>query len=348
LHIPDIFRNFAAKEIHMMGNNDYIRFDWAIKRILRDKANFGVLEGLMTVLLGQPVKIVEILESESNQDSREDKYNRVDVKARMSDGEIVIVEVQLGRERHFMQRILFGVSKAVTEQLQVRKDYDNIRKVYSISVLYFDLGSGDDYVYHGKTTFRGMNNPDSVLQFTPREEAIVRDDDKRPMSPDAVYPEYFLLRVNQFNAVAKTPIEEWFEYLKDGIIKPDTVTPGLQEAREKLDYMKMTPQERHAYEDYMVSVRAAKDVYDTAVADGEAKGLAKGLAEGLAEGLAKGLAEGLAEGEAKGLAKGLAEGEAKGRENTLRDNARKMKKKGFAAEDIADITGLSIDDIEQL
>ena len=295
-----------------MGNNDYIRFDWAIKRILRDKANSGVLEGLMTVLLGQPVKIVEILESESNQDSREDKYNRVDVKAKMSNGEIVIVEVQLGRERHFMQRILFGVSKAVTEQLKIKQDYENIRKVYSINVLYFDLGSGDDYVYHGKTTFKGMNNPDSVLQFTPREEAIVKDDAKRPVSPDEVYPEYFLLRVNQFNAVAKTPIEEWFEYLKDGIIKPDTTTPGLQEAREKLDYMKMTPQERHAYEDYMVSVHAAKDVYDTAVDEGRA------------------------------------EGREEGREEERRENARRMKKKGFAAEDIADITGLTVEDIERL
>ena len=27
----------------------YIRFDWAIKRLLRQKANFGVLEGFLTV-----------------------------------------------------------------------------------------------------------------------------------------------------------------------------------------------------------------------------------------------------------------------------------------------------------
>ena len=51
-------------------NNKYIRFDWAVKRILRDKANFGVLEGLITVLLEEPVHIVEILESEGNQELR--------------------------------------------------------------------------------------------------------------------------------------------------------------------------------------------------------------------------------------------------------------------------------------
>ena len=101
-----------------MDNNDFIRFDWAIKRILRDKANAGVLEGLLTVLLGEKIVITEILESESNRDSEMDKSNRVDVKAKTSTGEMILVEVQLARESHFMQRILFGTSKAIIEQLQ--------------------------------------------------------------------------------------------------------------------------------------------------------------------------------------------------------------------------------------
>ena len=43
----------------------YIRFDWAIKRLLRQKANFGALEGFLTVFLGERIRIVEILESDS-------------------------------------------------------------------------------------------------------------------------------------------------------------------------------------------------------------------------------------------------------------------------------------------
>ena len=50
----------------MNADNKYVRFDWAVKRMLRDKANFGVLEGLLTVLLNEPVHIVELLESEGN------------------------------------------------------------------------------------------------------------------------------------------------------------------------------------------------------------------------------------------------------------------------------------------
>ena len=54
----------------------YIRFDWAMKRLLRNKANYAVLEGLLTTLLEEKVTIQKLLESESNQEDEFDKYNR--------------------------------------------------------------------------------------------------------------------------------------------------------------------------------------------------------------------------------------------------------------------------------
>lgn len=295
-----------------MSDSNYIRFDWAIKRILRDKANFDVLEGLMTVLIGQPITITEILESESNQDSREDKFNRVDVKAKTADGEIIIVEVQLAKEANFVQRILFGASKAVIEQIGIGKGYEAIKKVYSINVLYFNLGEGSDYAYHGRTLFTGMNDPDSVLRFTnKREEKYMAETTSRIVPPEDVLPEYFLLRVNQFNDVAKTPIEEWMAYLKSGVIKDDTRTPGLQAAREKLNYMRMTAEERHAYDDYMVSVHAARDVYQTAIAEARAE-------------------------------------ERAANEIKLRNIAKSLKSNSVPVDVISTSTGLSVDEIEKL
>ena len=295
-----------------MSDSNYIRFDWAIKRILRDKANFDVLEGLMTVLIGQPITITEILESESNQDSREDKFNRVDVKAKTADGEIIIVEVQLAKEANFVQRILFGASKAVIEQIGIGKGYEAIKKVYSINVLYFNLGEGSDYAYHGRTLFTGMNDPDSVLRFTnKREEKYMAETTSRIVPPEDVLPEYFLLRVNQFNDVAKTPIEEWMAYLKSGVIKDDTRTPGLQAAREKLNYMRMTAEERHSYDDYMVSVHAARDVYQTAIAEARAE-------------------------------------ERAANEIKLRNIAKSLKSNSVPVDVISTSTGLSVDEIEKL
>ena len=52
------------------NENQIIRFDWAMKRLLRNKANFSVLEGLLTTLLGEKIIIRRLLESESNQDRK--------------------------------------------------------------------------------------------------------------------------------------------------------------------------------------------------------------------------------------------------------------------------------------
>ena len=107
----------------MEQKDKYIRFDWAVKRLLRNKANFGVLEGFLTVLLGETIRIVEILESEGNQQRENEKFNRVDIKARNSKDEIIIVEVQNTREIYYLERILFGVAKAITEHIELGELY---------------------------------------------------------------------------------------------------------------------------------------------------------------------------------------------------------------------------------
>ena len=140
----------------------YIRFDWAIKRLLRDKANFAVLEGLLTVLFEDKTQIVEILESEGNQLAETDKFNRVDIKAKNSKGEIILVEVQNTREVYYLERILYGVAKTITEHISLGESYGNIKKVYSISIVYFDLGKGNDYLYHGQNDQAGECHPAQV------------------------------------------------------------------------------------------------------------------------------------------------------------------------------------------
>ena len=297
----------------MSDKREYIRFDWAIKRILRDKANKEVLEGLIQVLIKEPVTITEILESENNKDRREDKGNRVDVKAKTEKGEIIIVEVQLTKERDFFKRILFGSFTAINDQIESGQDYEVIKKVYSVNILYFNFGSGDDYAFHGVTTFRGMTNENAVLEFNNKNEREYMDSERRRItSPDEVFPEYYLLIVDRFNEVARTPIEEWMAYLKDGAIREDTTVPGLQEARRKLEYMSMTDEERREYRDYMVSVHAAKDAIETAKADGRAEGRAEGE-------------------QAKAI-----------------DTARSMNADGMTVELIAKYTGLTPEEIDRL
>ena len=282
----------------IMINEKYIRFDWAVKRMLRDKANFAVLEGLMTVLIGEQVKIEEILESEGNQNAPDDKYNRVDVMARNSKGEYIIVEVQLSREVHFLERMLYGVSKVVTDNIRLGEMYDKVKKVYSINILYFPLGQGKDFVYHGTTHFIGLHTGDELC-ITHREvEALGM------RTPKEIFPEYYILRVNEFNDVARTPLEEWIDYLKNGNVRSDTTAPGLQEVRSKLQYLTLDDKERRAYERHLEDQMIQNDVMGTARLEGRAEGIAEGRAEGRAEGIAEGIEAGRKE-ERMALAKSM-------------------------------------------
>ncbi|MFK1819623.1 PD-(D/E)XK nuclease family transposase, partial [Bacteroides fragilis] len=235
-------------------------------RLLRNKANFGVLEGFLTVLLGEPIRIVEILESEGNQLNETDKFNRVDIKACNSKDEIIIVEVQNTREIYYLERILFGVAKAITEHIELGQLYSEVKKVYSISILYFDIGRGTDYLYHGQNSFVGVHTGDLLEVSTKEKNAIVRK------LPAEIFPEYFLIRVNEFNKVAVTPLEEWIEYLKTGVIHPDTKAPGLEEARRKLVYYNMNKAEQLAYDEHINAIMIQNDVLSTAAMEGRQEG----------------------------------------------------------------------------
>ena len=326
-----------------MGLQDkYIRFDWAIKRLLRQKANFGVLEGFLTVFLGEPIHILEILESEGNQQTEDDKFNRVDIKAKNSKGEIIIVEIQNTRELYYLERILYGVAKAITEHMKLGQSYKEVKKVYSISILYFDIGKGSDYLYVGQNRFLGVHTNDQLVVNTKEKNAIVAK------NPSEIFPLYVLIRVNEFNKVAVSPMEEWMEYLKTGIIDPDTSAPGLREARQKLQYHSMTDAERHAYDEHVNAVMIQNDVLDAARIEGLNEGRAKGMEEGIAKGMAEGRAKGMAEGRAKGMEEGRAKGMAEGRDERSIEIARKMLAKGKTVEEIMEFTELGRECIEGL
>ncbi|MCQ2304674.1 MAG: Rpn family recombination-promoting nuclease/putative transposase [Bacteroidales bacterium] len=314
----------------MNGCDKYIRFDWAAKKILRDKANFSILEGLITVLLNDDTKIIEILESESNQSDPDDKFNRVDIKAKNSKGEIILVEIQQTREVYYLERILYGVANAITEHIHKGDKYDQVKKVYSISILYFDLGKGEDYIYRGQTVFHGLTKHDT-LQITEREK-----DGLNMKAPEDVFPEYYLIRVKSFDKIAENHLEEWIKYLKDGDIDESTTAPGLREAKRKLEYLSMTEKERKAYDRHIDNIMIQNDMFDTAAKEGLAQGVAIGRAEGRAEGLAEGREEGLAEGREEGEKAGVIK------------TAISLKALGVPTATISQATGLTAEDIDNL
>ena len=251
----------------------YISFDWALKRLLRDKANFDVLEGFVSTLLGDKIKIHRLLESESNKDREEVKMNRVDILAENTKGELLLIEVQGESEYAYFQRILFGASQLVTEYIDSGENYDNVKKVYSINIVYFDLGQGKDFVYHGKTEFIGMHQKDILKLSTFQRQKFGVDEVYQ------LYPEYYILKVNDFNRWSKIPLEQWIYFLATSEIPDDADAPGLREAREKLLFSKMNREEQLAYRRYLDDRVILADQIYTARGEGKLEGRAEGRAE---------------------------------------------------------------------
>ena len=243
----------------------YIRFDWAMKRLLRNKANYAVLEGLLTTLLEEKVTIQKLLESESNQEDEFDKYNRVDMLAENSKGELVLIEIQNNNEYAYFQRMLFGASKLVTEYINRGQGYDKVRKVYSINIVYFSLGHGKDFVYHGKTEFVGIHEGDG-LELSPFQKQTFKVD-----KVSQLYPEYYILKVNDFNRVAKTPLEEWIYYLNTGNVPENATAPGLNAVKERLKLDRMSREELNAYYKHLDNIVILRDNIETERAEGRAE-----------------------------------------------------------------------------
>ncbi|HRK29055.1 MAG TPA: Rpn family recombination-promoting nuclease/putative transposase [Chitinophagales bacterium] len=231
-----------------MNGKKHVRFDWAAKNILRDKKNFGILEGFLSELLKEDVKITGLLESESNQEAENDKFNRVDLYAENTKGEHFIIEVQNTRELDYLMRMLFATSKAVTEYLPASAKYAEIKKVIAVSIVYFDLGKGDDYIYVGQTKFIGLHT-NKELQLSAAQKKILGR-----TTVHQAYPEYYLIRTTKFNNIIKDTLDEWIYFLKNSEILDNFKAKGMPEVREKLNLLNLPEKERRRYKYFLESL----------------------------------------------------------------------------------------------
>jgi predicted transposase/invertase (TIGR01784 family) len=240
-----------------------VRFDWAMKKMLRHKANFDILEGFLSELLGEEINIKQILDSESNKETEDDKYNRVDILVENSKGELVIIEVQNSKEYDYFHRMLFGAAKAITEHIKEGQAYAEVKKVISITIAYFDLGQGKDYVYHGTTVFKGIHKND-ILTLADKQIELYKKS-----SAHEIFPEFWVIKVGKFGNKVKDKLDEWIYFFKNAEIKADFSAKGLKEASERLDEMKLNEKDAKEYKRYLKNLRDVASDQHTKMADAQ-------------------------------------------------------------------------------
>ena len=302
-----------------------VSFDWAMKKILRQKANFGILEGFLSELFRFDVKIQEILESESNQETENDTFNRVDLLAKNENGELILIEVQHRSQLDYFHRMLYGASKLICEHRnrnksnekdeQKRYSYDDVKKIYSVNLVYFALAKGFDYLYYGKTEFRGMNQKDDIFKLSGLQKKNLKVNDVYK-----IFPEYYVIRVDKFDDIIKNRIDEWIYFFKNEEIKDKFKAQGLDNAKKALDVLKLDEKARAVYNRREENRMLEGSLFNTARIEGEVIGEARGEARGKAEG-------------------------AKSKQIEI---AKKSLNQGLSEDVVAMITGLKIEEIKNL
>ncbi|MEM8526536.1 MAG: Rpn family recombination-promoting nuclease/putative transposase [Bacteroidota bacterium] len=318
-----------------------IRFDWAIKYLLRDRANFDILEGFLGALLEEDdLQILELIGEESGQEKEDEKFNRVDLLVKDSQGRRIIIEVQTTRETDYLERLLFGTCKSIIENIGSGQRYKNIHKVISVSVLFFNLGRGDDYLYHGTTEFKGMNDG-KPLVIKKREEVAINGTTSYQFVEKNIFPEYYLIRVEKYPNIVKKRIDEWIYMIKNNEVKEGSKAKNIDKAAEKLAVLNMNEKQKKAYEEYLIDLEREKDILETARDEGEKIGEKVGIEKGEKIGLEKGEKIGLEKGEKIGL--------EKGERRKAEETACYLKQMGVLTnEQIADATGLTVEKINAL
>ncbi len=268
-----------------------IRLDWAIKYILRDKANFDVLEGFLSELLGYNVTIVNFLESEGNQEDKDDKFNRVDILVKTNQDEFILIEVQNSDELDFLQRLLYGTSKLILEYMQRGAPYSDIKKVISVSIVYFDLGIGKDYIYKGSTQFRGIHTQDELLLSEEQSEAF------NASVPSDLYPEYYLIREKEYDDRLVVCVDEWIYLLRHEEIKEGFKAKGIQAAKEKLDSLLLNKEQRISYKRWLENLHYRASMVESSFGQGKKVGFKDGKAVGFKDGKKVGFTDGKKVGE---------------------------------------------------
>jgi len=225
-----------------------VSFDWAMKSILKQPQHFDVLEGFLAALLGDKnIKILEILESESSQRDEDDKFNRVDLKAKDGAGKVIIIELQYNSETDYLSRIYYGTSKVVSEYMRLSRAYGEIPKVISISIIYFDF-MRDCYVAKSEMRFKNLIDGDYLN--------IAKTD---------VFAEYYFIQPKWFDDNIKNDLDEWVYMLKHSAIAEGSKAKNIERASEALDFAKMSPQEQSDYDYYWnISRRSALNTIDAA------------------------------------------------------------------------------------
>ena len=290
-----------------------ISFDYAIKYLLKDKKDYDIVEGFISAILNAvdkpSVKICTTMDPESHKESFGGKRSLADLIVEDDNHKKYIVEIERSHMTSYVQKACFNTSRLVVDSIESGSNYEDIKKVYHISILYFNVPFMNEPIAHGRTTFQSVEGKKPV-------SLVIKDKKGNACNLTDVLPEYFIICTPLFKGDPKRELDEWIYTLKEGRVPPDAKSPYMKKVKEKLDYLLMTREERDEYTRYMKDVLTEGDRVATAERIGMERGVRKGMKKGVKAG--------------------------------IKEVAIKMKRRGLKVEHISEMTGLASEEVSRL
>jgi predicted transposase/invertase (TIGR01784 family) len=251
-----------------MTDRPLISFDYAIKYLLKDKGDYSIVEGFISALLKtrgyKDVKIVALLESESNKEDSKNKRSLADLIVEDEDSHKYIIEIERNVKDSFIHKSLFNTSRLIVDNLAQREDYTQILKVFHISLLYFPIGKGA--IYHGKTIIHEVETNEKLSVHIKNQET------GEVFDATDILPEYFYISIPLFNDRLEKEIDDWLHIMKYDEIPNKYHSPYMKQVEEKLSILKMTQEERASYSYYQKKLHNDRDELNAAINRGREEG----------------------------------------------------------------------------
>ena len=272
----------------MIFQKPLMSFDYAIKYLLKDKGDFSIVEGFISALLKTQgygnVKIIGLVDPESNKEDPKDKRSIADVIVEDENKNKYIIEIERNVKDSFIHKACFNTARLTVDSLAQREDYLEIVKIFHISLLYFTVGKGA--IYHGKTIIHEIHTHEKLsVTLTDKET-------KKTFESTDIFPEFFFISVPGFNEKLEEEMDDWLYVLKHDDVPKTFHSSYMNQVAEKLSILKMSKSERREYSSYLKKIYNDRDELNAAEGRGIEKGIEKGKEEGIAIGVEKGLNEG--------------------------------------------------------
>lgn len=217
-------------------NNDkpLISFDYAIKYLLKDKGDSSIVEGFISDLLKtkgyKDVKIVALLESESNKEDSKSTRSLADVIVEDEDHHKYIIEIERNVKDSFIHKACFNTSRLIVDNLAQREDYTQIIKIFHISLLYFPIGNGNGVIYHGKTIIHEVETNERLNVHIKNMETF------EVFDATNILPEYFYISVPLFNDRLEKEIDDWLHVMKYDEVPPNYHSPYMRQVSRQAEH----------------------------------------------------------------------------------------------------------------